>query len=139
MKEHIAALITVCFVGIVGCSTLGGAPAPSLNDICNIENVGATVEDKNLAVRVCKVNYGIDLAYTNGEAVLFWLNSMAARGRVGEDTIFKALTIGQQFDEALTLATKAADDNLPDTALEWLAKANTILLELESLQNGVPQ
>ena len=139
MKESLATLVTLVFVGVVGCATLGGTPMPNAGEVCNPANVGAEVVDVDKAVRICKIDYGLDVAMSNGEAVLFWINSMAARNRVGPEFVGKALDVASKFKDASVVVETALDNELPGDALTALVQLNKILLELEQLKDEVPQ
>lgn len=139
MKEHVAALITLVFVGIVGCATLGSPTMPNAGDVCNPANVGPEVVDVDKAVRICKIDYGLDVAMSNGEAVLFWVNSMAARGRVGPDVVEKTIEVAERMKASSVVVETALADGLPGDALTALMQLNNILLELEQIKDEVPQ
>lgn len=139
MKEHVAALITLVFVGIVGCATLGGPSMPNAGDVCNPANVGPEIVDVDKAVRICKIDYGLDVAMSNGEAVLFWVNSMTARGRIGPELVGEAIDVAERMQEASVLVETSLEEGLPGDALTALVQLNKILLELEQLKNEVPQ
>ena len=85
----------------------------------------------------CRINYGIDVASSNGEALLFWFNSMAARGRVSKDTIDTVIGVAEKVDAGLDASALALKESRTLDADNWLVSVNKLLLELESRKKEV--